>query len=33
MTWKEFCDYVNDPKFYRIEDAPGNSRHIFEAPK
>ncbi|WP_157115924.1 HNH/ENDO VII family nuclease [Nocardia puris] len=33
MTWKEFCDYVNDPKFYRIEDAPGNSRHTFEAPR
>ncbi|MFI2477820.1 HNH/ENDO VII family nuclease [Nocardia xishanensis] len=33
MTWKEFCDYVNNPRFYRIEDAPGNSRHLFEAPR
>ncbi|MFF0547305.1 MULTISPECIES: HNH/ENDO VII family nuclease [Nocardia] len=33
MTWAEFRDYVNNPSFYRIEDAPGNSRHIYEAPR
>lgn len=33
MTWKEYSDLYNNPKLYRIEDAPGNSRHIFEEPK
>jgi hypothetical protein len=33
MTRQEFLDYINNPAWYRIEDAPGNASHRFEAPR
>jgi hypothetical protein len=32
-TREQLNDYVNNPKFYRIEDAPGNESHQFELPR